>query len=445
LGKIVWMARKAVPLALSRVRGRGTQSEAENPTHVRAAEELLDKLGELKGLGLKLGQMLSYIDGALPADAEPVFRRVLSKLQSEAPSLPWEAARGVLEETLGDWQTHFASLEEEPFAAASIGQVHRGRLHDGTEVAVKIQYPGVAEAVRADLANLDSAKSLAAPMLALLGASSNAQFAGNVLEEIRARMEEELDYEREARMQQRFAQMYADVPSLVVPAVFPEHGGARVLTTAFEPGKPLDAVLDAPQDLRNRWGETLARAVTDSLYVHHTFNGDPHPGNYLFRDDGTVVLLDFGCVKEIPADMAADMRRYMAAAVRAARTDRAADWQAFEAALADALALQRGDEAVEAFFRDLFLYMIEPILHDRPFDFTPEWVARMNDLMLEGKRELVFGGGKMPRVPKVPPMPAGYTFINRLQWGFYSVLTRLRAEFNWHALLPADIRGANEL
>ena len=82
---------------------------------------------------------------------------------------------------------------------------------------------------------------------------------------------------------------------------------------------------------------------------------------------------------------------------------------------------------------------------DRPFEFTPEWVARMNDLMVEGKRELVFGGGKLPRVPKVPPMPAGYTFINRLQWGFYSVLTRLRAEFSWYALLPPDIRGANEV
>ncbi len=437
------MARKAVPLAVSRVRGRGREGQDENPAHLRAAEEMLDKLGELKGLGLKLGQMLSYIDGALPADAEPVFRRVLGKLQRDAPSLPWEAAQGVLVDTLGDWTKHFSALEQEPFAAASIGQVHRGRLHDGTDVAVKIQYPGIADAVQADLANLDGAKSLAKPMLALMGASSNAEFAGNVLGEIRARMEEELDYEREARMQQRFAEMYADVPSLVVPAVFPEHGGARVLTTAFEPGKALDDVLEAPQALRDDWARTLARAVTDSLYVHHTFNGDPHPGNYLFRDDGTVVLLDFGCVKEIPTGMAADMRRYMTAAVRAARTDAPEDWAAFDQALADALDFDRGDAAVAEMFRELFLYMIDPILRDASFDFTPEWVAGMNDLTVERKRELIFGGGRMPRMPKMPPMPAGYTFINRLQWGFYSVLTRLRARFNWHALLPADIRGAN--
>lgn len=229
---------------------------------MRAAEEMLAQLGELEGLGLKLGQMLSYVDGALPAEAEPVFRRVLSPLQQDAPSLPWDAARGVLDETLGEWKTHFSSVEPEPFAAASIGQVHRGRLHDGTAVAIKIQYPGVADAVRADLANLDGAKSLARPFLALMGASSNLQFAGNVVDEIRARMEEELDYEREARMQQRFAKMYADVPDLVVPAVFPEHSGARVLTSAFESGKALDDVVDAPQALRDRWGTTLARAVT---------------------------------------------------------------------------------------------------------------------------------------------------------------------------------------
>ncbi len=442
---MLWMARKAVPLAIARVKGRGDAGgEAENPIHVRAAEEMLLQLGELKGLGLKLGQMLSYIDGALPADAEPVFRRVLSKLQRDAPSLPWEAARGVLEETLGDWHAHFASIEEEPFAAASIGQVHRGTLLDGTDVAIKIQYPGVAYAVRADLANLDGAKSLARPLLAILGASSNAAFTGNVLEEIRARMEEELDYVREAQMQRRFGQMYAELPDIIVPEVYPEHGGPRVLVSRFEPGKGLQEVLDAPQELRDRWGRTLARAVTDSLYVHCTFNGDPHPGNYLFRDDGTVVLLDFGCVKEIPESMAQDMRRYLTAAIVAARTDDPKDWAAFERALALALDFDRGDASVAKFMRELFVFMTDPVLHDREFEFTPEWVAQMNDQMIEGKKQLIFGEGGMPRIPKMPPMPAGYTFINRLQWGFYSVLTQLRARFNWHELLPADIRGANE-
>lgn len=442
---MVWMARKAVPLALSRARGRGASDGAENPVHVAAAEEMLRQLGELKGVGLKLGQMLSYIDGALPADAEPVFRRVLSKLQRDAPSLSWEAAQGVLSETLGDWATHFAAFEPEPFAAASIGQVHRAQLHDGTDVAVKIQYPGVAEAVRADLANLDGAKSVVGPMLSLLGGGTNAEFAGNAIREIRARMEEELDYLREARMQQRFAEMFANLSEVIVPEVYPQHSGDRVLTTRFEPGRRLDEVLDAPADLRNRWGRTLAQTVTDSLYVHHTFNADPHPGNYLFRDDGTVVLLDFGCIKEIPAAMADDMRRYMSAAIRAANTERPEDWAAFRQALTAALALDRGDAAAADLFDDLFRFMLEPLLFDADFHFTPQWVAKLNDLTVDGKRKLVFGQGRLPRMPKFPPMPADYTFINRVQWGFYSVLTRLDATFNWHALLPDDMRCANAM
>ncbi len=404
---------------------------------------MLKQLGELKGLGLKLGQMLSYVDGALPAEAEPVYRRVLSKLQASAPSLPWESAQAVLQETLGDWREHFRELDPEPFAAASIGQVHRATLLDGTVVAVKIQYPGIASAVQADLANLDGIKALARPMMAMFGAGQNIRFAGDVLTEIRERIEEELDYDREARMQQRFAEMFADEPGLVVPRVFPEHSGARVLTSEFVTGQPLDAVLDAPQTLRDTWARTLAKSVSDSIYVHRTFNADPHPGNYLFRDDGTVVLLDFGCVKEIPAEMSADMLGYLSAAIRAARTDAPEDWKRFERALAHALHLDQGDDEVARFYRELLVFTLEPLLHDRDFDFTPEWVAQINDLTVEGKRALVFGGGKLPRIPKLPPMPPGYTFINRLQWGFYSVLTRLSARINWHALLPAEIRDAN--
>lgn len=442
---MAWMARKAVPLAFARAKGRGEQSEDENPIHVRAAEEMLAQLGDLKGLGLKVGQMLSYIDGALPAEAEPVFRRVLGKLQRDAPSLPWPAAQTVLQETLGTPDEHFASIEPEPFAAASIGQVHRGRLHDGTQVAIKIQYPGVADAVKADLANLDGVKSLARPLMSLMGGGSNVSFASDVLAEIRARMEEELDYEREAAMQHRFAQMFADVPQLHVPEVFMEHSGARVLTSAFMEGAALDEVLDAPQALRNRWATVLAKSTSDSIYVHRTFNADPHPGNYLFRADGSVVLLDFGCVKEIPASMGADMHGYMSAAIQAARTDDPADWKRFDRALAHALQLDDGDPQVADFYRDLLLFMLEPVLHDRDFEFTPEWVAQINDKTVEGKRAMIFGGGKLPRMPKLPPMPGDYTFINRLQWGFYSVLTRLGATINWHRLLPAQLRGANQV
>lgn len=439
LGKMVWMSRKAVPLAVDRMREK-VAGRGETAAHVVAAEELLGTLGELKGLALKVGQMLSYMDGALPAEAEPAFRRILSQLQQRAPSLPWPAASKVLGDELGEIDEHFAELEHEPFAAASIGQVHRGRLHDGTSVAVKVQYPGIAEAMHSDLANMDTFELLARPMLGIMGAGQNVQFAKSTMREIRARMEEELDYEHEARMQTRFREMFAGDPDIVVPRVFPEHSTRRVLTTEFEAGKMLDEVVDAPQELRDRWGDVLCRAVADELYVHRSFNADPHPGNFLFRDDGTVVLLDFGCIKEIPAAMSQDMKGYVRAAIRYARTDAPEDYRAYERAVSHALHTDQCEPEVAAFYCDLLMFMLRPILRDEPFEFVPEYVTQLNDRLVEHKKTLVFGKGRLPRIPKLPPMPGDYTFINRLQWGFYSVLTRLRARVNWHQMLPADVR-----
>jgi predicted unusual protein kinase regulating ubiquinone biosynthesis (AarF/ABC1/UbiB family) len=443
LGRLVWTSRKMVPLAVSRWQGRGEASaEQEDPAIVRAAEELLGTLGDLKGLALKVGQMLSYMDGALPAEAEPIYRRVLSKLQCEAPSLPWEAVQAVLEEALGDPAAHFAEIEPEPFAAASIGQVHRARLHDGTAVAVKVQYPGVEDAILADLKNIEGLKSMARPVLAALGAGSNVELAGNVLEEIRARLLEELDYEHEARMQTRFREMFAENDDIIVPRVIPEASARRVLTTCFEAGASLDEVAERADDaLRQRWALALTRAVTDQLYVHHLFNADPHPGNVLFRADGKVVLLDFGCVKVITPEMAANMRAHLRTAIVATRTDAPDDWAAFEAAYVHSLRLQDAEPAVIALLGDLLLYALRPALRDEVFEFTPEYTGGINDLLLEGKRKLVFGEGRIPHIPKMPASPGDYTFINRLQWGFYSVLTRLGARVNWHRLLPEDLRA----
>lgn len=442
LGRLVWTSRQMVPMAVSRWRGRGEARLDEDPAVVRAAEELLGTLGDLKGLALKVGQMLSYMDGALPAEAEPVYRRVLSKLQREAPSLPWDTVRTVLEAELGDFSALYAEIDPTPFAAASIGQVHRARLHDGTSVAVKVQYPGIREAVLADLKNLDGLKSMARPFLTVLGAGSNVGLADNVMAEVRARLLEELDYVHEARMQVRFAEMFAATPDIVVPRVFLEASSERVLTTSFEEGASLDEVADqADDDLRQRWALALTRAVTEQLYVHHLFNGDPHPGNYLFRSDGTVVLLDFGCIKAITPQMAADMRAHLRAAIVATRTDTPKDWKAFEAAFVHSLRLQGAEQPVIDLIGRLLLYALEPVLRDEVFAFTPEYTGGINDLLLDGKRQIVFGDGRIPHIPKIPASPGDYTFINRLQWGFYSILTRLRARVNWHRLLPADLRA----
>jgi predicted unusual protein kinase regulating ubiquinone biosynthesis (AarF/ABC1/UbiB family) len=442
LGRLAWTSRQMVPMAVSRWRGRGENNGEEEPAVVAAAEELLGTLGDLKGLALKVGQMLSYMDGALPAQAEPVYRRVLSKLQREAPSLPWETVRSVLQEELGDPSAHFARIEEEPFAAASIGQVHRAHLLDGTHVAVKVQYPGIEQAVLADLKNIDGIKSMARPVLALLGAGSNVALADNVMEEIRARLLEELDYEHEARMQSRFVEMFAAYEDIVVPRVFAEASSRRVLTTSFEDGASLDDVADtADEALRQRWALAMTRAVTDQLYVHHLFNADPHPGNVLFRADGSVVLLDFGCVKTITPEMATNMWSHLRTAIVATRSDAPEDWRAFERAYCHSLLLDGAEQPVIDLLGEVLLYALRPVLRDEEFEFTTEYTAGINDLLLEGKRKIVFGDGRIPHIPKIPASPGDYTFINRLQWGFYSILTRLGARINWHRLLPEDLRA----
>lgn len=433
LGKLMWTSRKAIPLAIARARGHEAGGASE-----QTALALLDTFGELKGLALKMGQMLSYLDGMLPPDAEPAFRKALAKLQASAPSVSWSAIEEVLVEELGSIEEHFASIEHEPLAAASIGQVHRATLHDGTEVVVKVQYPGIAKAMNADLNNIDLIKDMIRPLFGVMGGGSMT-YAQDAVEEMRARLLEELDYEHEATMQARFRELLADRPGILVPRPFPEHGTKRILVSEFARGRGLEEVaVEASQELRDQWGSTLAAVVTDCLYVHHLFNGDPHPGNYLFADDGTVILLDFGCVKEIPEGMAEDMRGYLLAAIE---SERSGDWSGFDRAANRAFRLDEGAESVGTMWRSIMRFSMRPMVRDEEFEFTPAFVAELNNITIDAKKKLIFGQGKLPKIPKMPPLPGDYVFLNRLQWGFYSVLTRLRARFNWFALLPEHVRG----
>lgn len=449
LARLGWLSRNAVPMMVRRLRDAGADGLAANPLtarlldkHGRIAEEAFGTLGEMKGVALKLGQMMSYMDGALPAEYQPVYRKVLERLQRAAPAMEWSAVEPVLAADLGSPSEHFADFDPEPFAAASIGQVHRARLHDGRDVAVKVQYPGIDKAMGADLDNARLFERMIRPMLGVVGDARNRGIGRAVLGEVRARLMEELDYEHEARMQHTFRDLLADDPDVHVPEVFFAHSSRRVLTTEYVEGRSLPEVAETDdQAARDRYGTILTRAVVDCLYRHRVFNADPHPGNYLFPDDGTVVLLDFGCVKQIPPRMNADMKRYLAAAIRAHQTDAPADWDAFDQALVEALHLDPDEPVVFRVYREFLLYCLRPLLDDAPFEFTPEYTGASIDRVLEAKKELLFAKGVIPRIPRLPPMPADYTFINRLQWGFFSVLTLLRARVNWHRLLPADVRG----
>jgi predicted unusual protein kinase regulating ubiquinone biosynthesis (AarF/ABC1/UbiB family) len=441
-------------MPLTRGRGRDSDDHAtaeggaadavpEDPRATAAAQALLASLGELKGFALKVGQMLSYMDGVLPPESEAATRRALGKLQSQAPALSWETAQGVLSAELGEISAHFARIEPAPFAAASIGQVHHATLHNGTEVAVKIQYPGIRESIEADMNNLGMMQGLARPLLAVMGASQNSAFVGEIVSELRDRLREEVDYRREAAMQSQMRDLLADLPGVAIPRVFGAHSADRVLTTEFLPGARLDDVaLTADQALRDRWAQALVGAVTQQIWVHGKFNADPHPGNYLFRDDGTVVLLDFGCVKEFTPERRAGLSSYIRAAIVATRTGRASDWQVFDRAIDEVLRFDTADPEVRAMMREMLLAWLAPLLTDAPFTFTREYVAGINELMMRRKRELLARDKRwLPKVPKMATTPGDFVFLNRLQWGFYSVLCRLDATVNWHAMLPPSLRG----
>jgi predicted unusual protein kinase regulating ubiquinone biosynthesis (AarF/ABC1/UbiB family) len=265
---------------------------------IRSAQQVADLMGEMKGAFMKVGQLLSFADTSM---LPPEIRDVLATLQADAPPMAYELVAEVVEAELGkppdeafDW------FSRAPMAAASIGQVHAARLGED-EVVVKVQYPGVADAVAADLNNaglMAGAMSVVQPLVrAYMGRVDVKALA----DEVRDRVLEELDYVGEAANQRTFGDTYRDHPFISVPAVVDSHSTGRVLTSAYHDGMRWAAAVQEDQPLRDRWGEVVYRFGFGSMYRYGLANADPHPGNYLFHEDGTVTFLDFGCIKRFPA------------------------------------------------------------------------------------------------------------------------------------------------
>ena len=266
--------------------------EIDHQTELKTAAQVSERLGNMKGALMKLGQMASYLDDGLPAP----MRAALSQLQASAPPMSSDLAAQVIERELGgDPHKIFIEWDPIPIASASIGQVHRAVVLDpktGKEraVAVKVQYPGVDKAIDADLKNAD-----------LLGALLQQGFSGldpsDMVQEVKERIREELDYSREAHNQTIFANYYSGHPYINVPEVLPTFSTSRVLTSELVNGMSFAQLMETDQEQKNLAGECLFRFVFRSLYGIHKFNGDPHPGNYIFHEDGRITFLDFGLVK----------------------------------------------------------------------------------------------------------------------------------------------------
>jgi predicted unusual protein kinase regulating ubiquinone biosynthesis (AarF/ABC1/UbiB family) len=287
--------RQAGTHAANVARSEDGRSAALERRHVEAAEQIVEALGTMKGAAMKVGQVLSFLDtGLVPEEYREEFQRKLGALRDAAPTVTFGQMRKVIESELDEPLSDvFQEFDEEPVAAASIGQVYRAMLLDGREVAVKVQYPGVAAAVRADMANLGLILRLAKRIAPGLDPKA-------IGEEIRSRIDEELDYELEAQNQRTLARIFRGHPFIVIPGVVTSLSRERVMVSEFVHGAGFEELKRRSQPERNRIGEIIFRFYFGCLYRHGQFSGDPHPGNSMLLDDGRMAFFDFGLFKRMP-------------------------------------------------------------------------------------------------------------------------------------------------
>jgi predicted unusual protein kinase regulating ubiquinone biosynthesis (AarF/ABC1/UbiB family) len=392
----------------------GRQAALER-RHIEAAEQIVAALGTMKGAAMKLGQVMSFLDvGLVPEDYREEFQRKLAALRDAAPTVSFKDMRKVIEEELGEpVRDVFAEFDEEPVAAASIGQVYRAQLGDGREVAVKVQYPGVAAAVRADMQNLGLILRLAKR----IAPGMDPQAIGA---EIRNRIEEELDYELEAQNQRTLARIFRGHPFIHIPGVVSSLSRERVMVSEYVEGLRFEAFKNDPQSDRNRIGEILYRFYFGCLYRHGQFSGDPHPGNSLLMPDGRMAFLDFGLFKRMPAG-------------------------AVELEVAVARAIIEGDTATimrlgteTGFFPEPEKFDPELVLEhfraatswytvDQDLELTPEYATQVLIDMSDPRSEY-FG---QLRHESAPP---DHIFGRRMEVLTLAVIAQLRAHGNFHRI-----------
>jgi predicted unusual protein kinase regulating ubiquinone biosynthesis (AarF/ABC1/UbiB family) len=369
-------------------------------------------LGELKGGALKAGQLLSTVEALFPADPEQSWRQALTSLQESNPGMPWSDAEAVLRRELGPrWRDLFEEFDELPAASASIGQVHRAVWREGSlDVAVKVQYPGVREAILSDVRAFSVASRAAA--LVARGVAMPP-----LVTELRTRLLEELDYRREAANQQRFFAAYPDTDrdvdsEAVVPRVV--HATSRVLVQAWLDGVPLARIAtDGTQAQRNRLGELYQRFLLSGPARCGLLHTDPHPGNFRLTDDGRLGVLDFGSCLELPGGLPRTFGRLITALLAGGDDD-------VLRALREEGLVRSGARLEVDKLRDYLAPFSEPARHER-FHYTRDWLkgqfARVND----------------PRNPEFAvalqlTIPPEQLFTHRVWLGIVGVLAQLGAE-----------------
>jgi hypothetical protein len=440
IARLTALAPRALPMATEAMRRAWGGKRDENEEAVArakllksakgTAEAMLKTLGEMKGLPLKLGQMASYIDGLAPPGYEEKFQRVLKRLQAKAPPLSREAAIRVVSEDLGAHPTEvFQDWELDPFAAASIGQVHRATTRGGDRVAVKVQYPGIDKAIENDLKSLSMLETMFAPI-------GRRYHTKEGLEEVKSVFLAELDYAHEAETCDRFRRIHQEDPEILIPRVHHSLTTRRVLTCELVGGEDYTAFCErATQEDRNAAASTIFRFMFRALFKHGLLYADPHPGNYRFLGGGKVAFLDFGCSKRLPPDLVAGMKRYTISA-------QDGDWDEFYRACAEVLGYDPTDPEGWKLYTEYTKYVILPLTVDAPYKYTHEKARENVAFLVRNGKKIVFRPDEaLPTLPKPIHVPHDMTFVSRLQWGLASVLAGLSAEANWRSIAEPWVRG----
>ncbi|MEE8602232.1 ABC1 kinase family protein [Euzebya tangerina] len=398
----------------ARLRDLTGQGGAETAFHAETAAQAAELLGSMKGLAMKMGQIASFVDVDLPPEVRAAYQQELAALRAQSEPVGVEVIEGVIAEQYGTpAEDVFAVWDPEPVASASIGQVHRATLPDGSDVAVKVQYPGIAEAIESDLDNAE----LLAPLVKVV--SPNLKVKPLMLE-LRDRMSDELDYQREAQYHQAFFDRYDGHPFVRIPAVHLEWCRPRILVTEFVEGQSFEGMLaEADDAAKQRYAEAIYRFSFGSLHRFRLFNGDPHPGNYLFPGDGSVVFLDFGAVKTFTSQMRAMIKRQLAPL-----------WEDdAEGLLAvfDEAGFLPGAKPDAQRLLDWFKAFNAPILSYEPFTYTQTFAQSVIAMTSDPRA----GYSDMIRRLNLPP---DYLVLNRIQWGINSIMALLGATNTWRRI-----------
>ena len=422
-------ARAAGGRMVAGLRQKTGNAGAVDRFHERTAERYAQLLGHSKGVLMKAGQIFSMVDpGAVGNGEFSPYQQALVRLQADAPPMDPQLAKEVLQADLGrPVDELFADFSDEPIAAASIGQVHRAVLQDGREVAVKIQYPGAAEAITDDLANTELLTTFFRFASSASGNGIQVDLR-KMTQEISARISEEIDYRHEAANITAFSELYRGHPFIRAPEVIGEASGDRVLTMTYLDGMNWAAAQQADQQLKNTWAEVILRFATGSYRHANLFNADPHPGNYCFGADGRVGFVDFGCVKVLPERR----RRETVGLVRATLEGRKHDLRELmlESGFVTTDSTLGTDEVYRWWAEQLY-----EVLAPQPVTYTHEAAARA----IRGLIDLRSPAAAVRSMS----VPDDFVFMSRIDMGVNMICATLAATVDVRAIVN-DMDGVAE-